>query len=103
MTDTVIDSSVVAKWILPEADSAQAQKVFIDVVNSGNKLIILDLALPEVANSIWKRVHRGLINTAAATALLDMLLRVPVDVQPAAAVLSPALQIAVDHGRSVYD
>ena len=25
MSDTVVDSSVVAKWILPEADSAEAQ------------------------------------------------------------------------------
>ncbi len=85
MTDTVIDSSVVAKWVLPEADSAQAQKVLTDVVASGGRLLVLDLALQEVANSIWKRLHRRLITVGEARAFLEMLLRMPVDLQPASA------------------
>ena len=103
MTDAVIDSSVVAKWVLPEADSAQAQKVLTDVVTSGGRLLVLDLALPKVANSIWKRVHRRLISVSEARAFLQMLLRMPVDLQPAAAILTFALDIASTHDRSIYD
>ena len=103
MSDTVIDSSVVAKWVLPEADSAQAQKVLSDVATSGGKVLVLDLAFPEVANSIWKRLHRGLITAVEAKAFLQILLRVPVDLQPASAILAPALDIAATYDRSIYD
>ena len=34
MSDTVVDSSVVAKWILPEPDSAQAKRL---IAEPGNK------------------------------------------------------------------
>ena len=60
MSDTVVDSSVVAKWILPESDSIQAQRLITDVAVKGERLIALDLAFTEVANAIWKRHHRGL-------------------------------------------
>jgi predicted nucleic acid-binding protein len=60
MTDTVVDSSVVAKWILPEADRAQADRLIDEVALIGQRLIALDLAFVEVANAIWKRHHRGL-------------------------------------------
>jgi predicted nucleic acid-binding protein len=103
MSDTVIDSSVVAKWVLPETDSAQAQRVFTEVSSSGSHLIVLDLVLPEVANAIWKRLHRGLITMAEARAFLDILLRMPVELQPAAALLPQALEIASQHDRPVYD
>lgn len=56
MTDVVVDSSVVAKWILPEADSGQAQRVITDVATQGHRLIVLDLVFPEVANAICKQI-----------------------------------------------
>jgi hypothetical protein len=31
MSDTVVDSSVVAKWILAEPDSSQADRLIVDV------------------------------------------------------------------------
>ena len=53
MSGTVVDSSVVAKRILPEADSVKAQRVVSDVGLAGERLIVLDLEFPEVANAIW--------------------------------------------------
>jgi predicted nucleic acid-binding protein len=103
MSDIVVDSSVVAKWILPEADSPQAQRLFSEVSASGGKLIVLDLMLPEVANSIWKRVHRNLIGPEDARNFLNLLMRVPVELQPAATSLPSAFEIAVQHDRPVYD
>jgi hypothetical protein len=45
MSDTVVDSSVVAKWILPEADSAQADRLMAEV------------ALPELRWINWRVVE----------------------------------------------
>jgi hypothetical protein len=58
MSDTVVDSSVVAKWILPEPDSAHAYRLIDEVALKGERLIVLDLAFAEVANAIWKRHYR---------------------------------------------
>jgi hypothetical protein len=60
MSDTVVDSSVVAKWVLPEPDSAHAERLIAEVALKGERLIVLDLAFVEVTNAIWKRHHRGL-------------------------------------------
>ncbi len=103
MSDTVVDSSVVAKWILPESDSAQAQRLITEVALKGERLIVLDLALVEVANAIWKRYHRGLTTLAETRQFLDELLRCPVHVESAVRLLKPALEIAVQYDRAVYD
>jgi predicted nucleic acid-binding protein len=103
MSDTLVDSSVVAKWILPEADSAHAQRLITDVAGAGERLIILDLVFPEVANAIWKQHLRGLITPDEANDFLDTLLHIPVSVEPAFRLLGPAMQIAVKYRRAVYD
>lgn len=61
MSDVVVDSSVIAKWILPEADSDQARRLITEVAMAGEHLFVLDLALTEVTNAIWKRHHQHLI------------------------------------------
>jgi predicted nucleic acid-binding protein len=103
MSDHVVDSSVVAKWILPEPDSSQAQRLISEVALKGERLIVLDLASVEVANAIWKLHHRHLITLDEARQFLDKLLRVPVHVEPAVRLLKPALEIAAKHHRAVYD
>jgi predicted nucleic acid-binding protein len=103
MSDTVVDSSVVAKWILPEPDSAQAQRLITDIVLQGERLIILDLALVEVANAIWKLHHRSLATLAEARQFLDELLRCPVHIEPALRLLKSALEIAAIYDRAIYD
>jgi predicted nucleic acid-binding protein len=103
MSDTVVDSSVAAKWILPEPDSTQADRLISEVASKGARLIVLDLALIEVANAIWKRQHRGLATGDESRQFLDKLLRAPVDMVPATRLLKPALEIAMTHDRAIYD
>lgn len=103
MSDMVVDSSVVAKWILPEPDSAHAQRLITDVAMKAQRLIILDLALPEVANAIWKQFHRKLATLDQVRGFLDDLLQCPVQIEAAAPLLKPALEIAIKHQRSIYD
>jgi predicted nucleic acid-binding protein len=103
LADTVIDSSVVAKWVLPESDSAAAQRLISEAAANGDRLIVLDLAFPEVANAIWKRCHRGLVTLDEARRLLNALLAAPVHVEPAAPLLPAAFDIATRYDRAVYD
>ena len=103
MSDTVVDSSVVAKWIVPEPDSSQADRLITDVALKGERLIVLDLAFVEVTNAIWKRYHRGLATLDETRQFLDKLLRFPVHVEPANRLLKPALEIAARYHRAVYD
>ena len=103
MPDIVVDSSVMAKWVLPEADSPQAQAIIAEAARTGNRLIVLDLVYPEVTNAIWKRHYRGLISLDEARLLLDKLLACPVHVEPAYRLLRPGLEIAAKYRRAAYD
>lgn len=103
MSDVVADSSVVAKWVIPEPDSAQAHRLYSEVVASGGRLIVLDIALVEVANALWKRQHRGLAMSSETDRLLDDLLTLSVHVEPALTRLRRAVQIAQTFDLAVYD
>jgi predicted nucleic acid-binding protein len=103
MSDMVVDSSVVAKWILPEADSDQAQRLITQAAATNERLIVLDLVFPEVANAIWKRHRQRLITLREANDFLSALSRIPVHVEAAASLLDSAFQIAVKYDRAVYD
>jgi predicted nucleic acid-binding protein len=103
MSDVVVDSSVVAKWVLPEADSAQAQRLLAEAAASAHRLVVLDLVFPEVANAIWKRHRQKLITLEEAEGYLSDLERMPVQVEPARRLLAAALAIAVKYDRAVYD
>lgn len=103
MSDVAVDSSVAAKWVLPEPDSTQALRLISEVALAGGRLVVLDLAFAEISNAIWKRLHRGLASPAEARQFLDQLLRSPVHVEPAHRLIRPAFDIAARYTRSVYD
>jgi len=103
MSDFVVDTSVVAKWILPEADSAQAQRLLTEAAATGGRLVVLDLVFPEVANAIWKRHRQHLITLDDAKGFLIELMQIPVEVEPAVRLITPAFEIAVKYDRAIYD
>jgi predicted nucleic acid-binding protein len=103
MSDVVADSCVVAKWVLSEADTAKALQVIADVTGAGGRLIVLDLALPEVANAIWKQYYRGLLTLDDARTRLDNLLTLSLQTEAARPLLKAAFEIAARYRRSVYD
>lgn len=73
MNDCFVDSCVVARWILAEADSLQALRVVTDTTASGGELYVLDLAIIEVANVIRTRHHRNLLTLAEANQAFALL------------------------------
>ncbi len=103
MSDIVVDSSVVAKWVLPEADSAKAQHLITQAGTTDGRLIVLDLVFPEVANAIWKRQRQRLITSREAADFLGALSKCPVQVEPAIRLLDSAFEIAVKYDRAIYD
>ncbi len=103
MSDIVVDSNIVAKWILGEPDSAQAQRLVSEVAMKGERLIVLDLAFVEVTNAIWKLYRRRLATLDETSDFLDQLLISPVYVEPAKPLLKSALEIATQYDRALYD
>ncbi len=103
MSDIVVDSCVMAKWVLPEVDSKQAVLLYNDVVGWGKQAVVLDVGIVETANAVWKKEHRGLIPAEEARRLVMDLLAIPVSIHPANKFLTNALNIAVKYDRSVYD
>ena len=70
----VIDASVSAKWLVPEAESAQAE-LLLD-----HELLAPDLNFPELANILWKKQLRGEMDAGAARAATQWLMQVPLQV-----------------------
>ena len=103
MSQFVLDSSVMAKWVLPETDTPKAEKLVSDAALKGDQMISLDLAFVEVANAIWKQFHRGLATSDQTRKALDDFLQNPVHAEPANRLLKPALDIAVKYDCAVYD
>ena len=89
--------------MLPELDTDKALRLIAQAKSAGDRLIVLDIALPEVTNAIWKRQRRGLATREEAQRLVDAIGRFPVSLQPLAPLLTAAFEIAVKYDRSVYD
>lgn len=103
MSDVIADSSVVVKWFLPEVDRAQAAQLVVDTTQKGKQLIVLDLALVETTNAIWKQQQRGQATVDEAKQLLHQLQAMQVRREAAEPLLGSALEIAMKFRLSVYD
>ncbi|MBU4273069.1 MAG: type II toxin-antitoxin system VapC family toxin [Planctomycetes bacterium] len=103
MNDLIVDSCVVVKLVLAEPDSEQTYQLFQSVRGAGGRLFVLDVALAEAANAVWKQHHRGLLDSSDAIRFLGYLLAAPVDIQASHHLMSAAFDIAVKYDRSVYD
>ncbi len=103
MSNLVADSSVLAKWILPEVDSPLALRVLTETLQQGNQVIILDLAMIEVANAIWKRHHQGIATLDQCRQFLSLLKNAPVQIEPAIRLIEAAWEIAAQYDCAVYD
>ena len=96
----VVDASVAVKWYVPEPDSQRAHLI----LSSGRQLLAPDLVIAELGNIVWKKVRRGELTVGDAQAIAVALATAcPVELRPALALLSTALDIAVAHDRTVYD
>ena len=93
----VVDASVAAKWLAPEADSALAEALLDD------DLLAPDLLYAEVGNILWKKQMRGEMDAAAVPLAARWLLQAPLEVVDSASLLADALALAVQLQHSAYD
>lgn len=94
-----VDASTAVKWYFEEEYSDAASRLLTPV----HVLLAPDLLLTEFANVVWKHVRRGESTVADARRVLTALLSVPIELHPSASVIAPALEIACETGRTVYD
>lgn len=100
----VIDASVLVKWLLPEADSAQARSLIWQASTGSVSLSAPAHVLAETANVLWK--HALLLKTitpAEANASLRALGTLPMVIEDLEPLLPHAFDLAMAHRRTVYD
>lgn len=98
MTTYVVDASVAVKWFVDEVHSELARKLIgLDVDRRAP-----DFLLVEVANTMLKKVRAGDVAAANARGALSRVGR-SVQLAPTAELVPTALELAMEHGRSIYD
>jgi predicted nucleic acid-binding protein len=99
----VIDAGVVVKWFIPEIDSAQAHQLLERYLQGVDTLVAPDLLIAECGNVFWRRCRQGDITPDEATESLADLLALNIPLVPARSLVQSALQLALQHQRTVYD
>jgi len=101
VTEKVIDSSALAVFLLKE----EGWKRMMEILRE--KPYTIELAVKEVANSIWKRAKllKDIDENKALTILGDLLKlrRTALRIEPQDIYLSQALEIALKNDAAVYD
>jgi predicted nucleic acid-binding protein len=99
MTRYVVDASIVVKWFVPEIYSEAA----IRFLNGNDELIAPDVVFTEAGNALWKKVMRAEILPTSAKEIIQNLIVSPVKLYPSGPMLEIALDISIEHRRSLYD
>ncbi len=95
----VVDASVAAQWVLPEAQSEAANALR----RSGEAIIAPDLVYAEVGNAIWKRAIQGELSAATAAEALIAAAGAFTSLIPMAELARRATELAIAHKHPIYD
>ena len=99
----VLDTSVVAKWFLPEALSEEADRILEEVRLGKSHAASPDLIVFEFANILVQRQKKGELSGRQAAAIMSDFQRLPIEMIPGDVVGSQALKIAGKTGCTAYD
>ncbi len=95
----VVDASVAAKWILPEAGSSVAAALR----PQDSELIAPSLLAAEIGNAIWKAARRGNVSTSEALTGIEAALIWFETLIPIEELRVRALALAIELGHPIYD
>jgi predicted nucleic acid-binding protein len=99
-TSVVIDANVVVRSI---GGDPEAKQWLRRGWSSELDLEAPDLILPETGNALSVYVRAGHLTLADAREALQRLFSEPIRLTAAQALVLPALEVAVEHGLSLYD
>lgn len=97
----VLDSSILVRASLEESEAARAWVESVEekrVQGLAPQLVWL-----EVASALGRYVSSGSMEASTAFEALEILLALPLSVQPLESLAEPALEAALKHRLSVYD
>lgn len=94
----IIDASVAIKWFVPEIHWEQAARL-----QGYSDLYAPDFMLLECSNILIKKVRRQEISREDADTIQQSLLHAPLGLYPWQSLLQPAVIVAHETYRSVYD
>ncbi len=106
MTTFVVDASVAAKWMLPAKEELLRQEAYrlLDAYGAGEiNLLVPDIFWAECGNIVWKAVRQQRFSRVEAELAIGSMLRRSIPTISSASLLSEALPIAFQYGRSLYD
>jgi len=101
--DLVIDASVAVRWLIPSPDHDRAVALQDLVRERRIQTWAPALQRAEVGNALWKYVRAGRLTAAEAGGSFHAYLAQAPLFHDTESIAEKALQIAVAHGRSVYD
>jgi predicted nucleic acid-binding protein len=103
MTKLVVDASVAIKWFIPEPLSVEARRILDDYQVGTIPLLAPDLINAELGNIVWKKQAFQGLGADDARTVIDEFRKLVIVVTPSRDLLEDAYDLAVTHGRSVYD
>ena len=99
MRQHVVDASVAIKWFVDEIHADAARRLQEEQYD----LLAPDLFWPECGNILWKKVWRRELTADEARLIWGGLKQQPISIFPSSLVVEPALEVAFDTHRTVYD
>lgn len=106
MTSVVVDASVAVKWCLPSLREdlvAEAEELLASSRRDEVRFLVPDLFWVELANALWKAVRRKETSADNATAAISFMRDLDIATVPSLDIVPQALDLAISHGRTVYD
>lgn len=95
----VVDAGIAVKWFFPEEHRDQARSM----LGPGYDLYAPELITAELGNVLWKKVRAGDTTPEAATQILRRFISLPMFRERIHILAMPALDLAMETGRTVYD
>jgi predicted nucleic acid-binding protein len=96
----VVDASVGLKWFVPEVHSVEARRWRSTSSDLHTLAVFFDI---EIANALWKKIGRAELSPDDAAAVLRKLPSAPLQRHSEAVLVQPALDLARQIQRTVYD
>ena len=106
MTSVVVDASVAVKWCLPSVGEelvAEAEELLASSRRDEIQFLVPDLFWVELANALWKAVRRNEISPTNVASAMSFLRDLDITTLPSIDIVPQALDLAIRHGRTVYD